>query len=617
MTVNRLVLLGFFLLAGVPAGLLAVSGKANNLIQSWLELQCGMMAGAIRAVVLFPESGGSHYRPVAGWPSGVTATPALSSAAASALQQQKIILRDRASAAAAAGQEGDIVACPLLRSGQICGVVAVEATSREAAQQKLLAEMLGSGSAWLDLLLSDRSSVSENRLLSIVEIVAATLEHDELRAAASTFVTHLAARLKCERVSLGFLRGHHVRVEVVSRSASMDRRTKLVTAIGAAMEEAIDQDTTVLFPDRPEEKFQVVRAHSELAAQHGGRSICTVPMVHQGELIGAVTLEHQDPERFNAEVLTLCETIVALVGPILEDRRRQGRWLDARLAREARTLGQKLFGAGNLFPKLVGACAAALATLSVFATAEYRVTADATLEGTVQRAVVAPFSGFIAEANVRPGDIVSEGQVLAALDDKDLTLERLTIASEKSQYEKEYREALAAHESAQVAILRAQLDKATAQLQLIEEQLARTQVLAPLDGVIINGDLSQSLGAPVERGDALFEVAPLDSYRVMLEVDETLVGELEPGQSGRLALAGFPADYLLFVVERITPISTAADGRNYFTIEARLEDTPELLRPGMQGVGKIDIGTRRVVWIWTHRLTDWFRLWSWSWMPWK
>jgi RND family efflux transporter MFP subunit len=245
------------------------------------------------------------------------------------------------------------------------------------------------------------------------------------------------------------------------------------------------------------------------------------------------------------------------------------------------------------------------------------VTADATLEGTVQRAVVAPFDGYIAEANVRPGDIVSEGQVLAALDDKDLTLERLTLASEKSQYEREYREAMAAHESAQVAILRAQLDKATAQLSLVEEHLARTQVSAPLDGIVINGDLSQSLGAPVERGDALFEIAPLDSYRVMLEVDETQVGELEPGQAGRLALAGFPADYLSFVVERITPISTAADGRNYFTVEASLDNTPELLRPGMQGVGKIDIGTRKLVWIWTHRLVDWFRLWSWSRLPWK
>jgi len=591
--------------------------KSKQLIQSWLDLQCQMMTGAIRAVVLFPESGGSHYRQVAGWPSKAAATPSLSNAAASALQQEKIVLRDRASAPAAASQEGDIIACPLLRSGEIVGVVVVEATSREADHQQLLAETLRSGSSWLDLLLTDRASVSEYRLLSIVEIVAATLEQDQLQPAASTFVTHLAARLKCERVSLGLLRGQRVRVEVVSRSASMDRRTKLMTAISAAMEEAIDQDATILFPERPDEKFQIVRAHTELAAQHGGGSICTVPLVDQGELIGAVTLEHQDGGRFDAEVLALCETIVALVGPILADRRRQTQWLGTRLVREVRALTEKLFGPGNLFLKLVGACTAALAMLSIFATAQYRVTADATLEGTVQRAVVAPFTGYIAQANVRPGDSVTAGQVLAALDDKDLTLERLRLASERSQFEKEYREALATHESAQVAISRAQLDKASAQLSLIEEQLARTQVTAPLAGVVINGDLSQSLGAPVERGDALFLVAPLNSYRVMLEVDETQVGVLEPGQSGRLALAGFPADYLSFVVERITPISTVADGRNYFTIEASLDDTPELLRPGMRGVAKIDIGTRRLAWIWTHRMVDWFQLWSWSWMPWK
>ena len=380
-----------------------------------------MVAGAIGAVVLFPESGGSHYRPVAGWPSGAALTPALSNAAATALQQPQIVLREKASAPAAARTERDIVACPLLRGGQICGVIAVEVTSREADSQQLLAESLRSGSAWLDLLMTDRSSVSESRLLSIVEIVAATLEHDRFQAAASTLVTQLAARLKCERVSLGHLRGHHVRVEVVSRSASMDRRTKLATAIGAAMEEAVDQDATVLYPERPDGNFQVVRSHTELAAQHGAKSICTVPLIHQGKAVGAITFEHKDPRRFDVEVLALCETVAALVGPILEDRRRQSRWLGGRLSQEIRSFTEMLFGSGNLFVKLAGATVVGLVTFAVFTTAEYRVTADATLEGTVQRAVVAPFNGYIAEANVRPGDIVTEGQVLAALDDKDLT----------------------------------------------------------------------------------------------------------------------------------------------------------------------------------------------------
>jgi multidrug efflux pump subunit AcrA (membrane-fusion protein) len=136
-----------------------------------------------------------------------------------------------------------------------------------------------------------------------------------------------------------------------------------------------------------------------------------------------------------------------------------------------------------------------------------------------------------------------------------------------------------------------------------------------MNGVIISGDLSQSLGTPVERGDALFAIAPLDSYRVMLDVDERDVRQLSPGQSGRLALVGFPDEYLPFEVERITPIATPEDGRNFFAVEARLEQHPERLRPGMEGVGKIDTGRRRLIWIWTHRLIDWFHLWTWTWTP--
>ena len=39
------------------------------------------------------------------------------------------------------------------------------------------------------------------------------------------------------------------------------------------------------------------------------------------------------------------------------------------------------------------------------------------------------------------------------------------------------------------------------------------------------------------------------------------------------------------------------------------------LRPGMEGVGKIDVEPRRLVWIWTHRLVDWARLFIWSYLP--
>jgi multidrug efflux pump subunit AcrA (membrane-fusion protein) len=151
---------------------------------------------------------------------------------------------------------------------------------------------------------------------------------------------------------------------------------------------------------------------------------------------------------------------------------------------------------------------------------------------------------------------------------------------------------------------------------LLEEQLSRIAVTAPFDGVVVAGDLSQSLGAPVERGDILFEVAPLDSYRVILEVDERDIGPVSRDQTGTLALTGMPEDKLEIRVDKITPISTAEDGRNYFRVEASLVgETPAILRPGMEGVGKISVGQRKLIWIWTHKIVYWIRMFSWSWWP--
>jgi len=249
------------------------------------------------------------------------------------------------------------------------------------------------------------------------------------------------------------------------------------------------------------------------------------------------------------------------------------------------------------------------------ATGDFRISADATLEGSVQRSVVAPIAGYVAEARVRAGDVVEEGQLLARLDERDLKLERLKRVGEWEQRRRALRKSQAAHERTEVMILDSQIDQAKAQIALLDAQLDRIRLVAPFGGVVVSGDLSQSLGSPVERGAVLFEIAPLDSYRVILSIDERDVAEVTPGQTGTLALAGLPADRLALTIEKLTPAATAADGRNRFRVEARLEDRAPALRPGMQGVAKIDVGQRRLVWVWTHALVDWLRLWAWNWWP--
>ena len=34
-----------------------------------------------------------------------------------------------------------------------------------------------------------------------------------------------------------------------------------------------------------------------------------------------------------------------------------------------------------------------------------------------------------------------------------------------------------------------------------------------------------------------------------------------------------------------------------------------------EGVGKIEVEERKLIWIWTHKLTHWLRMWVWSWWP--
>ena len=234
----------------------------------------------------------------------------------------------------------------------------------------------------------------------------------------------------------------------------------------------------------------------------------------------------------------------------------------------------------------------------------------------MQRAITAPINGYVKEATLRAGDTVTKGQLIGRFDDRELKLERVRLASQREQYVRQYREAMANHDRAQAEIVSAQIAQSEAQLAQVDEQLARTLMVAPFDGLIVSGDLSQSLGSPVERGQVLFEIAPLNDYRVALQVDERDIAEVAIGQRGELTASSIPGERFPFEVTKITPVNTAKEGRNFFRVEAALTGTPgPRLRPGMEGVGKINIDERKLVWIWTHSFTDWVRLWLWSWMP--
>ena len=251
----------------------------------------------------------------------------------------------------------------------------------------------------------------------------------------------------------------------------------------------------------------------------------------------------------------------------------------------------------------------------VFGQGSYRVSATATIEGLIQRAVVAPFDGYIAEADVRAGDTVAAGEVIARLDNRELLLELRKSTSEEEKLNNEYRRALASLDRSEARIVQTRLAQVQAQSSLLQQKLERVELRAPLGGIVIAGDLSRSLGAPVERGQVLFEVAPLDEYRLVLEIDEQEIANIEAGQAGSLSLTALPHERWHFVIEQVSPVFQEVDGQVSYRTEARIEGGVQALRPGMEGVGKIEIGRRSFGWILFHKMVDWVRLQVWLWLP--
>jgi RND family efflux transporter MFP subunit len=587
----------------------------NTFAAAWLDIQCQIIdAHVLLGVVVLGKEGGGALSPVAVWPLGSLGTPALTAAIETSIAKRQVVVqRDKSSSRE---HQRDTIACPLLTDGKVCGAVALEVEhSSDSALQQTLGQ-LEWGSVWLEALVHRNKYTSSDRLVTVLDLVATSLHYGRFQEAATAVATELAGILQCERVSIGFLRGKHSQVRALSHSASFGKKANIIRAIESAMDEAIEQQATVVYPPSDDGPLQVTRSHAALVKDHGADTVCSVPFTEGERILGAMTLERPAGQAFDSTTIKLCEHAASLLGPLLDAKRKDDRWLISKAVDSVRDHVRNLIGPRHVALKLTTFCTLFLLVFFSFATGDYRVTADARLEGAVQRAIAVPMAGFVTEANVRAGDIVKAGDVMFSLDDRDLRLERLKWISQKSQYSREHSEALAEHDRARVNILGAQIEQAVAQIALVEEQLERINVSAPFDSFVVSGDLSQSLGAPVERGDILFEVAPLDAYRIILKVDERDISELSVGQTGNLALTGMPGDVLPVKVEKITPVSTAEEGRNYFVVEAHFLDKDQpTLRPGMQGVGKIDIERRKLIWIWTHKIGQWWRMFLWSWWP--
>lgn len=585
---------------------------------SWLAVLCLQIEGVGGALLLLgPDSDGA-YVPAAVWPYTSRDMQYLTPAAERVLNERRGFVVASDGKSTPGQNDRAYVGYPIEVSGVLHGAVVLDlAPGSEAVLQRAL-RLVHWGSAWLvdqfrKQALDDRDGRLSRQALAM-DLVATAVQERRFAPSALAVANELSGRLSCDRVSIGFEKSGYIEVCAISHTATFDPKMDLARLIGEAMDEVLDLNSTLVYPPRDDDEIGAI-AHSELAKEFRDIAVCSVPLLEDWHVVGVLTLERGGGAPFDAETIELSKTVGGLLGPILALKREAERSLWERARTAVHNQAQVLFGPHHPGAKLIAILIAAALLLCGTLTWTYRVSAKTVVEGAVQREIAAPFDGYIREAVVRAGDTVHEGQVLAQLDDRDLKLEKERLTFEREQLLRKQRQSLAEKDPAAMAVMAAQIEEAEAGLSLIEYRLARATLVAPFDGVVVSGDLSQLLGTPVQQGKPLYRVAPLNSYRVILEVDERDIADLAVDQPGELTLSGMPNEHMYFTVRQLTPVSTTQDGRNFFRVEAHLQHPSDRLRPGMEGVGKIVVGKRKLIWIWTHSLLDWVHMALWKWAP--
>ncbi len=228
-------------------------------------------------------------------------------------------------------------------------------------------------------------------------------------------------------------------------------------------------------------------------------------------------------------------------------------------------------------------------------------------------------NGRISELPVDIGDRVKKGQLLFALDDKDLQIELDTrqqeIASAQLQVEKVklrmqqaerdylrdqslYEEKLVSEQvfeaSKQVwdsarkdfELAQNSLERSRTSLALTKEKLTKTRVEAPFGCTVLTRPIS-AVGQAVSgsggfnSGTEVMTIANLSDLVILAHVNQADVTRLRTGMEVRVAVEAVTGLVVTGLVERISPQATIVNNIKGFSVRIRLKTPDERVQPGM------------------------------------
>ncbi len=447
------------------------------------------------------------------------------------------------------------------------------------------------------------------------QVLAKATEYASRQEMALAITNNLRNKTGCEQVALGVVRGGRVRVISISGFDEVKKRTPGVDKIRAAMDECYDHRSPIVYPPDGAGVGQEGPAgyslHKQWRASVAGAAVASIPLCDGDRCIAILSMRRNANQPFAVEQLA---KLGEMVNPyasalILVDRATRG--LLPHAAGRMRKIARAIITPNRWARKVTLACAVLTMGWVIFGTMPYSVTTPCTVMPVSYRHFSAPHAGELVSAAAVAGDRVKAGDVLCEFDSSDLRMEKARLAAEVEIAGIDRHQGLAEGDTVRATLAAATMRKLKSLLAIVDLQIERSQVRAPFDGVVLEGDLRKSVGRMFTVGDPLYQLSSEQGWTLRLRVPESSAADLATDLTGTFISNARPGAKNPFRVVRVHPAAEAADGGNAYVVEAQLDADPEWVRAGMEGMAKVRIGRRPTWWVLGHRVIDAVRMSLW------
>jgi RND family efflux transporter MFP subunit len=469
------------------------------------------------------------------------------------------------------------------------------------------------------LLQAERKVEILELLVQVSQEITSTLNLDRVL---HTIVNGSQAVIPFERAAIALEQHGKLRLRAVSgmTEESIDLSLPQVAALNDILQWASASPGEIYVRqqgdeiDDPREENRAKFAH--YFAQTGARAFYAAPLADDSGRVGILSFESSNPDflsEAHQEIIRVLagQATVALrnaqmykevpfigvLEPILEKKRR---FLALEKGRQ----------------RMAVALAGAVLIFLVVVPWPMRVDGSAVV-APARRANVQPeVEGVVRRVYVREGDAVKSGTILADLEDWEYSSAFAAAQAKYGTAMAEMNRALAANDGTEAGQQRLQAEFWATEVERSRQRLERTRLRAPIEGVVATPHVENFVGRHLGPGDSFAEVIDASHATVDIAIEERDVALLEAGTSASVKLDGFPTTTFRGKVVVVSPKGEAQEERRQFYARVDVANPQGVIRPGMEGRGKVFVGWRQSGYVLLRRPAMW--VWSklWSWIGW-